>query len=425
MPKRRLRLSSKFVEHCSKPGRYVDGNGLLLVVKATGGRSWIFRYQRNGRRREVGLGSARLITLKEARHKAEDLQRMLENGKDPYTELHRDPNPTVVTFQDAVEQYIEAHRAGWRNSKHAAQWSSTIATYARPVIGDLPVSEIGTPHVLSVLEPIWRGKTETASRLRGRIEAVLDWCRARGYRTGDNPARWRGHLNKLLPAPSKVASVRHHPALAWQQLPAFMAELVEMEGVAARALEFAILTAARSGEVRCATWHEIDMERGIWTLSAERMKGGREHRVPLPARAVEILRAMKAHGGSGEDHILVFPGARRGRPLSDMALSAVIRRMNEKRAAKRMPLWTGEKGRHVVPHGFRATFRTWAGEATAYPRELVEQALAHVIGDRTERAYARGDMFARRRRLMEDWARFAGGEHVEAATEPPAAAVRA
>jgi integrase len=291
----------------------------------------------------------------------------------------------MLTFEEAANSYMAAHKSAWKNEKHTKQWESTLQTYVYPRIGKVLVRDVGLPQVLSVLEPIWTTKTETASRVRGRIESVLDWATARGYRDGLNPARWRGHLDKLLPKPSKVAKVEHHDALPVGALGVFMVELRQHEGMGARALDFAILTAARSGEVRGATWAEIDLDGAIWTIPAERMKAGREHRVPLSKAAVDLLRGLPRHANTE----LIFVGARGG-PLSDMTLSAVIRRM----------------GAPCVPHGFRSTFRDWAAERTSYPSEMAEMALAHTISNKVEAAYRRGDLFEKRRRMMEDWARF-------------------
>ena len=291
----------------------------------------------------------------------------------------------ALTFRLAGEAYIKAHREGWRNEKHADQWTNTLTTYAYPKIGHLLVQDVELPQVLAVLEPIGTSKTETASRVRGRIEAVLDWATARGHREGLNPARWRGHLDKLLPKPSKVARVEHHTALPASEMPSFMAALRRQPGAGARALEFAILTAARSGEVRGATWQEIDLDAGVWLIPGDRMKAGREHRVPLSPEAVALLKALPKHGETD----LVFVGAKGGQ-LSDMTLLAVVRRMKAP----------------CVPHGFRSTFRDWAAEHTNYPSEMAEMALAHTISDKVEAAYRRGDMFEKRRQMMADWAAF-------------------
>jgi integrase len=287
-----------------------------------------------------------------------------------------------VTFKWCAEQYIEAHRAGWKNAKHAAQWEATLDRYAYPKIGELMVHQVELPHILAILRPIWETKTETASRLRGRIESVLNWATVSKYRTGENPARWKGHLDNLLARPSKVAKVEHHAALPFQKVGAFMARLRNQEGMGAQALQFAILTAARSGEVRGAQWAEIDLHAAVWTIPASRMKAEKEHRVPLSPQAVELLRAQPR--GTGD--ALVFP-APRGGMLSDMTLSAVLRRMGEA----------------VTAHGFRSSFRDWAGETSGYAREVIEHALAHKLKDKAEASYARGTLFDKRRRLMNDW----------------------
>lgn len=367
-----------------------DPPGLYLLVHG-GGRSWILRYSLNGRRRDFGLGSYIDLSLAEARQKAKDARKLVLEGIDPIEAkkakraADRAASASSMTFRQCVTGYIDSHGDGWKNAKHRAQWQSTLETYAGPVMGDLNVAMIELPHVLKVLEPIWKEKTETASRLRGRIESVLAWATVRGYRSGDNPARWKGHLDQLLPKPSKVAKVEHHAALPFAEIGAFMADLRKHAGTSARALEFAILTAARSGEVRGATWAEIDMDAAVWTIPEGRMKAGKEHRIPLSAPAIELLKALPRMVGTD----LVFPGAKEGKPLSDMALTAVLRRM---------------KRGDLTAHGFRSTFRDWAGEQTAYPREVIEHALAHQLKDKAEAAYARGTLFDKRRRLMQAWA---------------------
>ena len=385
------RFTARAVGALKRPGHFADGGGLYLQVSETGSRSWVFRYQRAGRRREMGLGSFPAVGLKQARGKAATVRADLGAGKDPLAERQAERARRLtyergtVSFREAAEQFIAAHAPGWRNPKHRQQWTNTLATYAHPIIGDLPVAAIDTQFVLRVLEPIWTQKTETASRLRGRIEAVLDWATARGMRTGENPARWRGHLDKLLPRRARVAPVEHHPALAYAEVPRFLADLRRQPGIAARALEFAILTAARTGEVIGAKWEEVEGE--VWTIPGSRMKASREHRVPLSARALAIAGAMR-QAQTGE---FVFPGAREGKPLSTRALAAVLKRM----------------GRHdITAHGFRSSFRDWAGETTAFPREVIEHALAHQLRDKAEAAYARGDLMAKRRQLMDAWAAY-------------------
>src|SRR4051794_4485385 len=367
------------------PGRHGDDavRGLMLVVQPGGSRSWMLRYQLNGRRRDMGLGPYPEITLARARERAMEARRLVKEGRDPLAERSRG---MALTFKAAAVALIESKRPGWRNAKHAAQWGSTLETYAYPVLGRLDVKGVDTQAVLEVLRPIWTTKPETASRVRQRIEAVLDYAAAVGARTGENPARWRGHLDNLLAKPSKVKRVEHHAALDWREAPAFIAELTRREGIAAKALAFAILTAARSGEVRGMTWREVDREAAVWTVPASRIKAGKEHRVPLAAAALALLVEP------GAPETLVFPSPmREGVLLSDMTLTAVLRRMGR-----------GE----LTAHGFRSTFRDWAGETTAHAREVIEAALAHRLQDKAEAASARGDLFAKRRRLMEDWATF-------------------
>ena len=366
-------------------GKYCDGGGLWLYVRRDGTRAWVYRYTKAGKAHEHGLGPLSTVSLAEARADALKCRKLLRDGRDPIQERRRERSERLgaLTFRQCAERFLAAHEAGWHNPKHRAQWRSTLAAYAYPELGDLPVGTVDTTAVMRALEAIWQDKPETASRLRGRIERVLDWATVRGYRTGDNPARWKGHLDALLPARSKVRTVRHHAALPYAEIPGFMTGLRQRDGVAAQALEFAILTAARSGEVRGMTWAEVDGD--TWTIPASRMKARREHRIPLAPRALAILDDMRRLGTEG----LVFPGTKRGKPLSDMSLSAVLRRMGH-----------GD----VTVHGFRSSFRDWAGEATAYPREVCEYALAHRLKDKAEAAYQRGTMFEKRRKLMDAWA---------------------
>jgi integrase len=392
---------------------YADGNGLYLQV-SEGGASWIYRYMLGGRAREMGLGPLALFGLQEARAKALDARRLRHQGVDPIDARRaaqakaRLDAVQAMTFTQCAEAYIKAHRAGWRNAKHAAQWEATLGTYADPFIGALPVQAIDTGLVMKVLEqnvsvpnnpaiPLWTTKPETASRLRGRIESILDWAKVRGYREGENPARWRGHLDKLLPARTKVRRVKHHAALHYGDLPEFMTILRAQEGTAARALEFAILTAARTGEVIGARWSEIDLGKQLWTVPSQRMKAGNEHRVPLSSRAVAILEEVKPlhqiHGEQYSTNEFVFPGGKHNRPLSNMAFLMLLRRM---------------KRDDLTAHGFRSTFRDWAAERTNFPSEVAEMALAHVVSSKVEQAYRRGDLFDRRRRMMLAWATFCG-----------------
>jgi len=375
---------------------HCDGGGLYLqaVTGASGAirKSWLFRFVEKGRERQMGLGSLETVSLAQAREKAGECRRQRQEGVDPIDARNSQraaaaaENSKLMTFDQCAAGYIAAHRAGWRNTKHALQWKNTLATYVSPVFGKLAVRAIDVGLVIKALEPIWSAKPETASRVRGRIEAVLDWAAARGFRDADNPARWKGRLDKLLPRRSKVRAVEHHAALPYDKVGSFMVELREREGVAARALEFAILTATRTSEVLGAQWSEIDFGAKVWTVPAGRMKGGREHRIPLASPAMAVLKRMaKAREG---DH--VFPGDRRAM-LSNMALLMLLRRMGH-----------GD----LTAHGFRSTFRDWAAERTHFPNEVVEMALAHAISDKTEAAYRRGDLFEKRRKLMEAWAAY-------------------
>jgi integrase len=380
-----------------KPGMHADGGGLYLQVTASGAKSWIFRFMLHGRAREMGLGPLHTISLAEARERARECRKLRLDGVDPVEARkakaaeERLAAATAMTFADCAERYIAAHRTGWRNLKHAAQWPSTLQTYAYPVFGSLSVQAIDTALVTKAIEPIWQAKPETASRVRGRIGAVLDWAKVRGYRSGENPARWRGHLDKLLPARGKVRKVEHHPALPYAEMGDFFASLREQQGIAARALEFLILTAARTGEVISARWSELDLGEKVWTVPADRMKSGKGHRVPLSAAAVAIIEQMQAVRVGD----FIFPGAKLGKPLSNMAIFKLLRRMGR-----------GE----LTAHGFRSSFRDWAAERTNYPREVAEMALAHTVSDKVEAAYRRGDLFAKRRRLMEEWAKHCSSE---------------
>ena len=386
-------LTAVAVSRKKKPGRYGDGHGLWLQVSRSGTKSWLFRYMRHGKARQMGLGPVHTISLAEAREKATECRKVLLAGDDPI-EARRARRMAAgvdaargITFKECAEKYVAAHEAGWRNEKHRAQWKSTLKTYVYPVLGELSVAAVDTALVLKVLEPIWTAKPETASRIRGRIEAVVDWAKAREFRDGDNPARWRGHLDKLLAPRRKIARVRHHAALPFADLPVFMADLRKQDGISPRALEFAILTAARTGETIGVRWPEIDLKRKVWVIPPERMKGSREHRVPLSSRGLEILKTLPRDGKSD----FVFPGGRAGNPLSNMALLGALRRMGRT---------------DVTSHGFRSTFSDWAAETTAYPREVVEMALAHAVSDKVEAAYRRGDLFEKRRRIMEDWSTY-------------------
>jgi integrase len=389
-------LSALKVARLSVPGFYCDGEGLWLQVSPSGSKSWVYRYTIAGRRFHMGLGSLRDVSLAKARELARDCGRRVRAGSNPLVERHdavearRLAEARKMTFDACASAYIGAHRASWRNAKHAQQWENTLASHVSPVFGPVPVGEVDTALVVKALEPIWISTTETATRLRGRIEAILDWATVSKFRTGENPARWRGHLEFLLANPNKVAPVVNRPALAWVEAPAFMAQLRQREGISARALEFLIYTAARSLEVRGAAWSEIDSTDSLWTVPAERMKAGREHRVPLAAVAEELLQAMDR---SVE---FIFPG-RRGAMLSDMSLSAVLRRMGRD---------------EITVHGFRSTFRDWCAEyaSNSFSREVCEHALAHKLPDKVEAAYRRGDLLDKRRKLMEAWALYLDGD---------------
>ncbi|MEW6537908.1 MAG: integrase arm-type DNA-binding domain-containing protein [Pseudomonadota bacterium] len=391
------RLSALFVGRAKEPGMYADGGGLYLQISRSGTKSWIFRYSLNGREREMGLGPQHTITLADARVMATEARRMKLSGIDPIDarkaerQAKRLEDARAITFKQASAAYIKANKAAWKNPKHAAQWESTLTKYADPIFGDLPVAAIDTALVMKALEAIWSEKPETASRLRGRIESVLDWATAREYRTGENPARWRGHLDKILPARAKVQAVQHHAALPYCDLPAFMLSLGNQAGIGALALKFAILTAARTGEVIAATWDEMDLDAAMWIIPKERMKAKREHRVFLSAGALTILRPLKASARSN----FVFSGSAPDKPLSNMAMLATLKRM---------------KRNDLTTHGFRSTFRDWAAETTDYPSEVVEMALAHAVSNKVEAAYRRGDLFEKRKGLMAHWDRAANPE---------------
>jgi integrase len=392
------KLSAIAVRSLRIPGKYGDGGGLWLIVTTPERRAWVLRYMRQGRSHEMSFGNARDVTLAEAREKAAEARRLLAQGIDPldHRQAAKGAQPATVanvtTFAQAADRYVAQNEAGWRNPKHRQQWRNTLATYASPHIGELPVADVDTTAVLRVLQPIWTQKPETASRVRGRIEAVLDFARVQGWREGSNPAAWRGHLALVLPPKAKVRRVEHHAALDWREVPAFIVKLRERDSVGARALEFAILTAARSGEVRGARWPEIDLDAALWTVPAGRMKAGRQHRVPLSDAACDVLRGVAAM--SEDHHGYMFPGQRERRPLSDMSLTAVLRRMSR-----------GD----LTAHGFRSSFRDWCAE-TGQPAEIAEAALAHMVGNKTVAAYQRGDLLERRRKLMDAWAAFCNGD---------------
>jgi integrase len=393
MARARNRLTARTVATTAKPGMHADGGGLYLHVSESGAKSWIYRWKRDGKSRDMGLGPAVDVTLAKARELATKARETVREDGDPIEARHarrlgaRLEAAKAMTFEACAKAYIDVHRSGWRNPKHAAQWPATLAAYVYPIFGALPVQVIDTALVTKAIEPIWNEKTETASRVRGRIESVLDWASARGYRQGDNPARWRGHLENLLPKKSRVTKVEHHAALPYGEIGAFMVELRQQEGIPASALEFAILTTARTGEVIGARWNEIDLAERVWTIPPGRMKAGREHRAALSDAAIAVLKKMRAIRSSD----YVFPGTRVGQPLSGEAMLTLLRRMGQD---------------EIAVHGFRATFTDWCAERTNFPSEVREMALAHVVADKVEAAYRRGDMFQKRLHLAEAWARY-------------------
>jgi integrase len=386
------KLTAAEVAKLTKPGRYADGGGLYLQISKWGTKAWIFRYMIEGRARTMGLGDCSTFLLKEARERARAQRQLLADGVDPLNERKKRKDAArieaakAITFEDAAARYMKAHRPSWKNEKHIYQWEATLSSYAYPVFGKLPAGAVDTGLVMKALEPIWQEKTETAIRLRGRIEAILAWATVRGYRTGDNPARWRNHLDKLLPAPGKIAKVTHQPSLPYADLPEFMADLRGNKSISARALEFTILCATRTSETIFARWDEIDRTEKVWSIPGERTKSGREHRIPVSEGALAALDALP-RDGSG----FIFPGGRAGKPLSNMAMLEMVRGLRP----------------GLTTHGFRSSFRSWAAEQTNFPREIAEAALAHVLKDKTERSYQRGDLLEKRRKLMQAWDCFA------------------
>ena len=387
-------LGVRNLKPCDSVQYHTDGGGLLLKVTPQGSKSWIFRYMLHSSAHWLGLGPYPEVSLAEARELAASNRKAIRAGIDIAAEKKaralagREKSTNTKTFEWCADKFITAHKSKWKNPKSEQQWRNTLETYAGPIIGKLDVSKVDTGHIMKILTPIWHDKAETASRLRARIENVLDWATVSKHRTGENPARLKGHIDKLLPERNKAAGVVHHAALPYAEMNSFMPLLRQREGLAARACEFAILTAARSGEVRGATWDEIDFATGLWTIPGGRMKAGKEHRVPLSREALQVLKAVKplAVGGA-----LIFPGAKEGKALSDMSLTAVLKRMHR-----------GD----LTMHGFRSSFRDWAAETTTYPSEMAEMALAHTVSDKVEAAYRRGDMVEKRRAMMQDWANY-------------------
>lgn len=393
------KLTATAIRNKRKPGMHSDGGGLYLRVTSTGSKSWMFRWRDGKRLRDIGLGpvdcaSLRTVgaSLTAAREAAAAARAHVHAGRDPKAERERArlalraESANTLPFAECAAKYIKSHAPSWKSAKHAAQWRSTLKTYAYPEIGHLAARDVETPHVLRILEPIWATKTETATRVRQRIENVLDWAKVQGYRAGENPARWRGHLDKSLPKPGKLRKVKHHAALPVSQMPVFMVELAARQGVSARCLEFTIYTAARTSEATGARWEEIDIKAGIWTVPPERIKADRVHHVPISAPAIRVLLRQQ-----GQDSEFVFPGQKERHPLSNMAM---------------LELLQDEMGKPVTVHGFRSTFKDWARELAKYPDEASELALAHVSTDATRAAYARDELLPMRTRLMRDWAKF-------------------
>jgi len=416
MPITLNQLNVKQIE-AAKPGLHNDGGGLCLQVSPTGAKSWLYRYKADGKIRSMGLGSVQTVTLAQARKHADECRQLRQRGIDPLDALNAvkqankaessaleaqakqqaqvESGTAPDLFKNVGADFIATNRSQWRNPKHRQQWENTLLTYVYPAIGHKRCAEVTTDDVLSILKPIWQEKPETASRVRGRIETILNAAKVRGFRSGENPAAWSGHLALLLPAKMKVRAVEHHAALDYGELPDFIVNLRQHPGLSASALELTILTAARTSEVLNAVWSEFDLEAKVWTVPGNRMKAGKTHRVPLSDVAFEVLERLKAHRREGEDWL--FPGQAKDKPLSNMAMLMLLRRMGR-----------GE----LTAHGFRSTFRDWCAETTSYPREVVEMALAHTIENKVEAAYRRGDLFEKRRELMRDWARFCDSRDV-------------
>ena len=407
MPRSINKLSELKIRNASEPGYLGDGGGLYLQVSKTRTKSWVFRYSIHRRAREMGLGSLNTFGLKEARERARRYRQMIADGVDPIDakqrglEQKRLASARSIAFGECCEKYIEAHSAGWKNPKHSAQWDTTLRTYAS-VLWCLPVEAIDTGLVMRCLQPIWSTKTETASRVRGRIESVLAWATVRKFRSGDNPATWRNHLDQLLPARNKVQKVKRRAALPYSKMAAFMAALRQCEGYGSRALELQILTATRPGEAAGAQWSEFDLAGGSWTIPSERMKADKEHRVPLSRAVLTLLKALPQVGPN------VFIGVK-DRPITTAAGEKVVKTMHAANcSAGGVGYLDPKEKRAAVPHGFRSTFRDWAAECTAHPREVIEAAMAHRLKDASEAAYQRGDLLRRRALLMQDWAKFCG-----------------
>jgi integrase len=392
MPRLINRLDALKVKRAISPGLFADGAGLYLQVSGSGARSWIYRFKLNGRTRDMGLGSVATFSLAEARQAALEARKLHAAGVDPIearraqrVQRHAEA-ARVVTFQEEAEAYIQAHRSGWKNVKHADQWRSTLEAYVYPTIGNIGVADISPGMIVKILEPIWSKKTETANRVRGRIERILSRSASRGHRSGENPARWRGHLENILPARGRVAPVKHHPALHYSLVGHFMAALRDEPGISARALEMTIVCATRTSETIGACPEEFNLVRKVWTIPAMRMKIKREHRIPMTPRALEIIEPLLKNAGR-----YVFPGPSQQKPLSNNAMLALLERMGR-----------GD----ITVHGFRSSFKDWASECTGFPPEVAEMALAHAIDDKVEAAYRRGDLFGKRQVLMNAWSEY-------------------
>ncbi|MEI7668575.1 MAG: integrase arm-type DNA-binding domain-containing protein [Pseudomonadota bacterium] len=397
------KLTAIEVAKKKESGVYADGGNLYLQVTKTASKSWLFRYMLAGKSREMGLGSVTDLSLSVAREKAAEYRKLVNEGIDPINNRKQDnakkrlEEAKIITFKECGEKYIAAHSPTWRNAKHAWQWQNSLEKFVYSVFGDISVQDIDTNLVMKALEPIWKTKTETATRVRGRIEVILDWAKVREYRTGENPARWRGHLENLLPRPSKFQKIEHQPSLSYQKIGDFMQSLKKQEGMAALALQFTILTAARTSETICATWQEIDLQKKVWIVPANHTKAGREHRVPLSETAIAILHEAKkqnellGYQSKNADSDFIFSGFKQGKHLSNTAMLMLLRRM---------------KSDDITVHGFRSSFRNWAAEQTNYPREIAEAALSHTSGDKVEIAYLRSDFFEKRRQMMDAWSRY-------------------
>ena len=397
----KLKLTATAVKNLKTPGLHNDGGGLYVRVTKSGTKSWIFRWRdrTTGNLRDMGLGSAEDFSLKEAREAATETRKLVAGGFDPIAERNREraarraQAANMLTFDQCADRYITTHEPSWKNPKHVQQWRNTLRDYAAPVIGDLPVNMVADHHVLAILEPIWHAKTETASRVRSRLERILDWATAHKYRDGANPARWKGHLAAMLPSPSKIKKVQHHPSLPYAEIYGFVQEIRGYTGIAARCLEFTILTAARTEESTGTQWSEVDFEARIWTVPGERMKGGIEHRVPLSKAAIDLLKDQH-----GQHNTFVFPGLQDGKHLSDAAMMELVKDLKTQ--------YKDKDGRRITVHGFRSTFRNWSAEQTNFPREVCEASMAHKLKDKTEAAYFTSDVLEKRAALIGQWATY-------------------